>query len=63
MAVGSSVFVDKALHCDVCLQASNNALHEAALSGHADVVAEMLRKGADHDLALPVSTGTSCMVL
>lgn len=57
MAIGSSFFVDETLHCVVCMQASKSALHEAALSGHADVVAEMLRKGADDDLALPVSTG------
>jgi len=37
------------------LQTSKSALHEAALCGHADVVAEMLRKGADHELALSVS--------
>ena len=37
------------------LQSSKTALHEAALSGHAEVVAELLRKGVDHDLALPVS--------
>lgn len=38
-----------------CRQTSKSALHEAAQCGHADVVAEMLRRGADHDLALPVS--------
>jgi ankyrin repeat protein len=37
------------------LQTSRTALHEAALTGHADVVAEMLRRGTDHDMPLPVS--------
>lgn len=37
------------------LQASRTALHEAALTGHADVVAEMLRRGTDHAMPLPVS--------
>jgi hypothetical protein len=41
--------------CAVCPQTSKTALHEAALTCHADVVSEMLRKEADHDVALPVS--------
>lgn len=32
-------------------------LHEAAWSGHADVVAEMLRHGAQHDAPSVVSPG------
>lgn len=43
--------------CPAPPQSSKTALHEAAFSGHAEVVAELLRKGVDHDLALPVSGG------